>query len=366
MSTIFRVIDTGLREGRANIAFDQAMIDARQASEIPDTIRFIHFPPTALVGRHQSLSKEIRLEACAERGVGLARRITGGGAIYLDEGQLGWAIVCNKASLGTTRLDEVTRKICEAAAVGLSTLGIKAAFRPRNDIEVDGRKISGTGGFFDGGTLIFQGTVLVDLDPLTMLSALNVPQEKLAKRALDDAGSRIVTLRELLGEAPSLETVKAALIRGFEEHLGIECIAGEPTAEEERAAAVLYDEEIGKDDFVYEISGTEEDETLMTGSYTGLGGTATAHVRVEGAGNDRIREVLITGDFFITPPRIIYDLEASLRGKPVSEAGRLVREFFAAASVGMLSISPDDFAAAVEIALGQREPQTPKAGVPAA
>ena len=64
----FRVIDTGLRDGRHNIAFDQAMISLHKAAEIPDSIRFLRFPPTALIGRHQSLSQEIRLDHCRGNG----------------------------------------------------------------------------------------------------------------------------------------------------------------------------------------------------------------------------------------------------------------------------------------------------------
>jgi len=353
----FRVIDTGLRDGRANIAFDQAMIEARQAGDIPDTIRFIHFPPTALVGRHQALSTELKVETCKAKGVGLARRITGGGAIYLDPGQLGWALVCDRASLGTTDLGEVTRAICEAAAAGLSTLGIDARFRPRNDIEVDGRKISGTGGFFDGSTLIFQGTVLIDLNPDDMLDALNVPKAKLAKRALDDAGSRIATLKGLLGAAPPMEAVQDALLKGFQDKLGIICVRGETSDAEEALARTLYDEEIGTDDFVFEIDRPDQDAEVHVGSFAGAGGMATAHVRLEGPGDNRIREVLITGDFFVTPPRIIMDLESSLRGVTVDQVADKVRTFFDTANVGLLSITPDDFAAAIEVALGLRAPQ---------
>ena len=58
MSKSFRVIDTGLRDGREQIAFDQALVDLHQAGEIPDTIRFLRFPPTVLIGRHQALSQE--------------------------------------------------------------------------------------------------------------------------------------------------------------------------------------------------------------------------------------------------------------------------------------------------------------------
>ena len=200
MTTPFRIIDTGVREGRANIAFDPALIELRQQGRVPDTIRFMRFPPTALIGRHQDLSREINLDFCAENGVGVVRRVTGGGAIYLDEGQLGWELVFHRASLGIPNLPDLAAAICNAAASGLRDLGVKAKFRPRNDIEVDGRKISGTGGFFDGDVLIYQGTVLVDMNPAQMVRALNIPAAKLAKHDLDTAEQRVVTLKELLGD----------------------------------------------------------------------------------------------------------------------------------------------------------------------
>ena len=128
------------------------------------------------------------------------RRITGGGAIYLDEGQLGWELVFHRSSLGIAALPDLAREICNAAAAGLAELGVNAKFRPRNDIEVDGRKISGTGGFFDGDILIYQGTVLVDMNPQQMVRALNIPEAKLAKHDLDSAEQRVVTLKELLGD----------------------------------------------------------------------------------------------------------------------------------------------------------------------
>ena len=213
MAGTFRIIDTGVREGRPNIAFDAALIEERQANRIPDTIRFLRFPPTALIGRHQDLSREVNLEYCAENGVGTVRRMTGGGAIYLDEGQLGWELVFHRSSLGIAALPDLTREICNAAAAGLSKLGVDAKFRPRNDIEVDGRKISGTGGFFDGDILIYQGTVLIDMNAQKMVSALTIPEAKLAKRKLDSAAERVITLKELLGEKmPDIETVKKALI----------------------------------------------------------------------------------------------------------------------------------------------------------
>jgi lipoate-protein ligase A len=349
MAPLFRVIDTGIREGRANIAFDAALIAAHKAGEIPDTIRFLTFRPSALLGRHQSLSKEIRLDWCKANGVGTVRRITGGGALYMDEGQFGFELVFHRASLPIATLGELAKAICEATALGLNRLGVAAKYRPRNDIEVDGRKISGTGGFFDGDTLFYQGTILADMDPQRMLQALNVPQAKLAKRALDDAGQRVVTLRQLLGETmpPRIE-MQEALLEGFRQGLGIATGRGAITAREEDLAQAAFDEEIGTDAFVAEIDNPADD--ARAASATGPGGTIEAYVRLEGVNNDRIREVLVTGDFFVTPPRTILDLEATLRGVPVADIETRVAAFFAQAGVGLLTAKPEDFAAVIATA----------------
>ncbi len=351
MARIFRVIDTGIREGRRQIAFDQAMIDLRKAGTIPDTVRFLRFPPTALIGRHQALAREIKVDHCRAHGIGIARRITGGGAIYFDEGQLGWELVFDRATLGIASLADLAREICEAAAAGLRKLGVNAKYRPRNDIEVDGRKISGTGGFFDDDTLFYQGTVLVDMNPTDMVAALNVPQAKLARRALDSAAQRVVTLKQLLGAAPGIEAIQDALLAGFAERLGIAPEKGAITPEEELLAGRYYDEEIGTEAFVAEIDHPDAGADVLCGSHTGAGGTVTAYVRLDPLRRDTIRQALITGDFFVTPPRIVFDLETSLRDTPATAAGAAIERFFATAKVGLLTVSAADFRAAVEAAI---------------
>jgi len=348
MPRTFRVIDTGVREGRAQIAFDQALIDAHKAGTIPDTIRFLRFPPTALIGRHQALSREIRVDYCKANHIGLARRITGGGAIYFDEGQLGWELVFARGTLGVASLSELAREICEAAAAGLGRLGVDARYRPRNDIEVGGRKLSGTGGFFDGDSLFYQGTVLIDLDAAHMTAALRIAKAKLAKRALDSAEQRVVTLRELLGATPSIPQVQQALVAGFADRLDILAVPGEITADEEDLAARLYDEEIGTDAFVESIDDPDARDEGASATVTGAGGTVTAYVRLDAGLPRRVRDVLVTGDFIVTPPRIVFDLEASLRGVAVGELGAAVERFFAGAWLGLLSISPADFRSAIE------------------
>ncbi len=355
MPATFRIIDTGVREGRANIAFDAALIEERQAGRVPDTIRFLSFPPTALIGRHQDLSRELDLAYCEKQRIGTVRRITGGGAIYLDEGQLGWELVFHRASLGIAALPDVAREICNAAAAGLQALGVDARFRPRNDIEVGGRKISGTGGFYDGDVLIYQGTVLVDLNAQRMVSALRVPQSKLAKRELDSAAQRVVTLKELLGPGtPDLEMIKFALLKGFKDVLGIEAEYGEITAGEEALAQQYFDEEIGTEAFLREIDNPAADERVLAGTHTGAGGTIDTFVKLEGPTQSVLQRVLISGDFFVTPPRIVFDLESALAGTYLDEVNAVIARFFETTEVDTLSVTPADFKASIANALEQR------------
>ena len=350
MMNKLRFIDSGLRTGRENIALDAAMLEARKIGAIPNTLRFIHFKPVALVGRHQDVSQEVNIAACNESGVEIGRRITGGGAIYFDEGQLGWALICDKKSLGTPNLAEITQKICEAAAKALCKLGVNAKFRPRNDIEVDGKKISGTGGFFDDDILMYQGTVLIDLDPQKMARVLNLPVNKLSQQDNKDMASRVTCLKKELGFIPTLSDIKSAFISAFQDEMGFEIYEDVISHVENKLALDCYNDEIGTDEFVYELNDLGRDAGVYCGLNKTKGGVVKVFLRKEGPQNERIREVVFTGDFFITPPRVIMDLEASLRGTKLEEIETNIQSFFEnVKDLGLLSIAPQDFANAIKM-----------------
>jgi lipoate-protein ligase A len=270
----------------------------------------------------------------------------------MEPGLLGWELALKRQTLGAKSLPELTREICEAAAEGISRTGVEARFRPRNDIEVDGRKISGTGGFFDGDTLFFQGTVLVDMNPLEMISALKVPQAKLAKHKLDSAAQRVVTLRELLGEdTPALRDIQAAMTGAFAGRFGLQVEPGELTPVERVNAEALLSEEIGTEEFLGEVEEPPAARGDLAGACASPGGSIKTYLRLEGPAQNRIRAALITGDFFVTPPRLIFDLESCLRGVYLEDVASVVTDFFRQSDFEVLSVSPDDFIASIEDAL---------------
>jgi len=185
-----------------------------------------------------------------------------------------------------------------------------------------------------------------------MVNALNIPESKLAKRELDSAAQRVVTLQELLGaEMPDIESIKQALIEGFTEGLGISAEAGEISENEESLAQRYLIEEIGTDEFLREIDNPADLDEVQAGSHTGPGGTIDAFVKLEGPTKRVLQRVLISGDFFVTPPRVVFDLEASLVGTRLDEVNATIDQFFADNDIDMLSVTPADFQAAIASAL---------------
>ena len=351
MAAPILVLDTGLRGARANIAFDAALVEAHRAGAIGDTIRLLRFERSALVGRHQQLEREVDVAWCAAHGVELARRLTGGGAIVFEPAQLGWELAIGRTALPGP-LEAVAQRLCEAVAAGLSRLGVTARFRPRNDIEVSGRKLCGTGGYFDGPTLFYQGTVLVDLDLELLCGALRPSFGKLERHGLRSVADRVVTLKELLGRVPATEEVETVIVASLAEALGR---SAQPVAVPEpleRAAATWLAEEIGTEAFVHGEDGDGPAPHCATGEHSVAGGTVRAHVRLRPGAERVIDDIRFEGDFFVAPARAVLDLEARLRGTRAELAEPGIAAFFAGPDeVAGIGIGPRDFAAALRAAL---------------
>ena len=349
-----RVIDTGLLTGAENMAWDETLLTARTRGIIPDTLRYLRFsPPAALVGYHQALTEEIRIEYCRQEGIEINRRITGGGAIYFDEGQLGWELIASRNSLGLgLTLEGITVAVCQAAVLGLKTLGLEAAFRPRNDIEVGGRKISGTGAAFEREVFLFQGTLLVDFNLEHLIKALRIPTEKLSLKELTSARERVTSLKEQLGGVPPWSEIKKALEKGFSQRLGLCFRQGDITEEE----ISLFREILPGKQSAEWIQGTRiplRPQEVLHSIHKEEGGLIRAALKVD-LKKGRINDLLITGDYFIYPRRAIYDLESALRNTPVDNLETRIEDFFTENRVELLGLTFADFSRAIRLALDKK------------
>ncbi len=351
MSEVWRVIDTGLRSAAQNIALNRALLEARQAEEIPSTLRFLRFTPAALLGYHQSAEQELNLAYCHANHIEVQRRITGGGAIYFDEQQVGWELYLHQRDVATTDMQAISRRICHAAATAISALGVDARYRPRNDIEVDGRKISGTGGAFDGNALLFQGTLLIDFDVEKMLRVLRVPAEKLSDKAIASARERVANLKELLGKPPEVTLIRQYITEAFESEFGVQFREGDLTlSEHARYQAALR--EIAAPDWVNLVTRPVADAPILEAAQKFAGGLLRVAVTFDTTART-IKQVWFTGDIFVSPRRTVADLEAALRDLPIDRLARKVEWFFASRPVDMLSLTPADFITVVRLAVKQ-------------
>ena len=304
---VWRLLDTPPMSAGENMALDDALVELRGKGRSLDTIHFLQFSPrSVLVGFHQAVSEEIRVEYCRENGIDVNRRITGGGAIFFDESQLGWEVICDKAFFGVKIPHPgLFRTLCEPVVAALARLGVKSEFRPRNDIEVNGRKISGTGGTESDDAFLFQGTMLTDFDVNTMLRSLKIPIEKLKAKEVDSVKERVTCLKWELGYTPPLEEIKNAVASGFEQVLGIRLEPGGLTWEEE----ALFQEKLdffrspAWIDQVHPRVGKKDVIQAACKSEAGM----VRFTFVVSLGAKRLRDVYITGDFLSFPTRALFD-----------------------------------------------------------
>ena len=160
----------------------------------------------SLVGRFQDLATEVRLDECARRGVAVNRRPTGGGAILMGRDQLGVALTlaADRPSLPGLPAHLYTH-LSVGVMEGLRSFGLEPRFRPKNDLEVDGRKIAGLGICRDAtGGMLFHTSLLVDLDVPLMLRLLSIPAEKISDKVLRYVADRTTTVRRAAAEGQGL------------------------------------------------------------------------------------------------------------------------------------------------------------------
>ena len=149
--------------------------------------------PCVVIGRNQNPYQEVDLAVLESQGIALARRLSGGGAVYQDRGNLNYSVVCDEQNA-----DGAARWAVDA----LATLGVFASISGRNDIVVGGVKAGGLAERFDG-RLIQHGTIMVDVDLVVLEQALRPSPMKLAKHSIRSVRSRVANLTQA---APGLTT----------------------------------------------------------------------------------------------------------------------------------------------------------------
>ena len=219
MSEVWRRIDAEWPDKPYyNMAVEEAIPRMVEAGKVPNTIRFWRNANTIVIGRFQCPTLEIKFSECLKYSVEVIRRFTGGGAVYHDLGNLNYAVSIRRPHPKFSGdLLEAFKTICECVIEGLKILGVNAYFKPINDIEVNGRKISGLAGMITKNLIFIHGCILISSNLSILNRVLNIPKEYLESKRISDVKARVTTLRDELGRDVSVEEVKNAYVAAIKE-----------------------------------------------------------------------------------------------------------------------------------------------------
>ena len=259
---------------------------------------------TVVIGKNQNAFAEVDIDALHRDGVYLARRITGGGAVYHDLGNVNFSFI--SANSAETGLDfaKFTAPIVKA----LASLGVQAELSGRNDLLLDGQKFSGNAQYSADGRTLHHGTLLFDAD-LTVLSRyLRPDEEKLKSKGIKSVRSRVTNLKPHL----QISATTGEFISLLAQHLRAEYAPEEPPVPQNAEIEALFARN-ASGEWLFPEKELVAGYTVQQKKRFPFGSveiTLSMH-------NDTVRDVMIRGDFFGGAP--VEELEGSLRGKSLQE-----------------------------------------------
>ena len=247
MPNLWRLVDSGHVGAAESAALDEAILEGHIAGKAPDTLHFyVRKVPTVSVGYFQKVSESLDLDECRRRGVTIVRRKSGGSSIYTDSGQLIYGLVVREDELPADRAQSFALT-CSAIARAICSFGIEAVYRPMNDVEVGGRKVSGNAQLRRKGSVLQHGTVVVDTDLSAVDAILRLDRSK--NPYLSRPSERMTTMAKTLGKPPDMDAVKDRLGREISSAFGAELRRGDLTEFENGIVRKLVRERYSLDEW---------------------------------------------------------------------------------------------------------------------
>ena len=163
--------------------------------------------PSIIVGRFQNTAQEVNRPFIEERGINVVRRISGGGAVYHDLGNVNYSFIVPNDEGAPFDFARHARPVIDA----LAKLGVAAESGGRNDLVIDGRKFSGSAQHMDRRRLLHHGTLLFDSDLSVLEQALNVDEEKFTSKGFKSVRSRVTNILPMLPKPISVSEFIDAL-----------------------------------------------------------------------------------------------------------------------------------------------------------
>lgn len=292
------------RDSRENLALEQYLFDTLPEGE--SCFLLWQNSPSVIVGRYQNTMEEVNGQFLREKEIPVVRRMSGGGAVYHDLGNLNYTFVVPGAMGAELELELFCRPLLDA----LKRMGVQAGLSGRNDLVVQGKKFSGSAQYSRGGRTLHHGTLLFDSDLETLAQALNPTWEKVASKGISSVRSRVANLKDYMPYPVALEEFRAQLWMDITSSFG----GREMTLEPEMMDAVHRLRRERYDQWEWNW-GRSPDSTLRREKRFEGCGTLQALLQLE---QGRIEQCHFYGDFFGEGPSP--ELLAALKHCPAEPA----------------------------------------------
>ena len=204
-----RYLDLGTTDAAFNLAAEQHVFDSLPR----DKMYFMLWQnrSAVIIGKYQNTLAEINQPFVQAHGIQVVRRLSGGGAVYHDLGNLNFTFIADAGNLETLDM----KLFCEPVLRTLAALGVQASVNGRNDMTINGQKFSGNSQYLRGGRIMHNGTLLFDSDLSVVTQALCVDPAKIQAKGLKSVRSRVTNIRPHLREDFPLSVFRAKLLENI-------------------------------------------------------------------------------------------------------------------------------------------------------
>ncbi|MGG2093285.1 lipoate--protein ligase [Bacillus sp. S13(2024)] len=289
----------GITDPTINLAIEEYCVKNLNINET--YLLFYINEPSIIIGKNQNTVEEINADYVREKSIHVVRRLSGGGAVYHDLGNLNFSFITKDDGDSFNNF----KKFTEPVTIALGKLGINAELSGRNDILAEGRKISGNAQFATKGRMFSHGTLLFDSEIDHVVSALNVKMDKIQSKGIKSIRSRVANITEFLNEKITIEEFKQLLLENIFEGES-EIPTYELTEEDWKKIYKISEERYRNWDWNY---GKSPKFNLQHSHRFPVG---QVDVRLE-VQKGVVSECKIYGDFFGVED--VHDIEERLRGK---------------------------------------------------
>jgi lipoate-protein ligase A len=200
------ISNNNVNDPSLNLALEEYVL--RSLPDHDDYLLFYINEPSIIIGKNQNTVEEVNAEYVEQNGIHVVRRLSGGGAVYHDLGNLNFSFIMKDDGQSFHNFKKFTEPVVRA----LRKLGVAAELTGRNDLQVGDRKISGNAQFSSRGKMFSHGTLLFDSEIDHVVSALKANAEKYASKSTKSIRSRVANISEFLAEPMSIEQFKQKLL----------------------------------------------------------------------------------------------------------------------------------------------------------